>query len=68
MGYRIFDKDGNELNFPYGKVFSKLKRGNKVSWIATQDSLLIFDKELSLIKAVKHSMASHWLLQKWLMG
>lgn len=58
MGYRIFDKDGNELNFPYGKVFSKLKRGNKVSWIATQDSLLIFDKELSLIKAVKHSMAS----------
>ncbi len=58
MGYRIFDKDGNELNFPYGKVFSKLKRGNKVSWIATQDSLLIFDKELSLIKAIKHSMAS----------
>jgi len=58
MGYRIFDKDGNELNFPYGKVLSKLKRGNKVSWIATQDSLLIFDKELSLIKAVKHSMAS----------
>lgn len=58
MGYRIFDKDGNELNFPYGKVLSKLKRGNRVSWIATQDSLLIFDKELSLIKAVKHSMAS----------
>lgn len=58
MGYRIFDKDGNELNFPYGKVLSKLKRGNKVSWITTQDSLLIFDKELSLIQAVKHSMAS----------
>lgn len=58
MGYRIFDKDGNELNFPYGKVLSKLKRGNRVSWITTQDSLLIFDKELSLIKAVKHSMAS----------
>ena len=58
MGYRIFDKDGNELNFPYGKVFSKLKRGNKVSWIATQDSLLIFDKELSLIKATKHLMTN----------
>jgi len=58
MGYRIFDKEGNEVNFPYGKVFSKIKRGNRVSWIATQDSLLIFDKELSLIKANKHLMTN----------
>ena len=56
MGYRIFDKDGKEIDFAYGRVFSKLKRGKQVSWVFTPDSLLIFNQELSLVKALKHNM------------
>ena len=50
VGSRVYDLTGKD-NTPSRGLFSyNLIKGKDVNWIATRDSLFIFDKELSLIK------------------
>ena len=55
-GSRVYDVSGKDITSPNGTTSFSLKRGKDVSWITTKDSLYIFDKELSLIKAAKNEI------------
>jgi hypothetical protein len=57
-GNRIFDTMGKDITSPILRSFFILNRGKTINWASTKDSLYLFDRELSLIKVVKHNMTA----------
>ena len=57
-GNRVFDTMGKDITSPILRSFFILNRGKTINWASTKDSLYLFDKELSLIKVIKHNMTS----------
>jgi Secretion system C-terminal sorting domain len=60
-GNRIFDTMGKDITSSILRSFFILNRGKTINWASTKDSLYLFDKELSLIKVVKHNMTASFL-------